>query len=50
VVDYLIQHGIDKERLTSKGMGNKQMIYPDPQTEWQVGSNRRIEIEITAMN
>jgi len=46
VVDYLIQHGIDKERLTSKGMGNKQMIYPDPQTEWQVGANRRIEIEI----
>ncbi len=47
VVDYLIQHGIDKMRLTSRGMGNKQMIYPDPQTEWQVGSNRRIEIEVT---
>lgn len=47
VVDYLIQHGIDKERLTSRGMGNKQMIYPDPQTEWQVSANRRIEIEIT---
>lgn len=50
VVDYLIQHGIEKERLNSKGMGNKQMIYPDPQTEWQVGANRRIEIEITALN
>jgi OmpA-OmpF porin, OOP family len=50
VVDYLIQHGIEKERLTAKGMGNKQMIYPDPQTEWQVGANRRIEIEITALN
>jgi outer membrane protein OmpA-like peptidoglycan-associated protein len=49
VVDYLIQHGIAKERLTSKGMGNKQMIYPDPQTDWQVGANRRIELEITAM-
>lgn len=46
VVDYLIQHGIDKVRLTSRGMGNKQMIYPDPQTEWQVGANRRIEIEV----
>jgi len=22
-------------------------MYPDPQTEWQVSSNRRIEIEIT---
>ncbi len=49
VVDYLIQHGIPKERLTSKGMGNKQMIYPDPQTDWQVGANRRIEVEVTAL-
>jgi outer membrane protein OmpA-like peptidoglycan-associated protein len=49
VVDYLIQHGIEKERLTSLGKGNKEMIYPDPQTEWQVGANRRIEIEITAI-
>ncbi len=49
VVDYLVQHGIEKERLTSKGMGNKQMIYPDPQTDWQVGANRRIEIEIIDM-
>jgi outer membrane protein OmpA-like peptidoglycan-associated protein len=49
VVDYLIQHGIAKERLTSRGMGNKQMIYPDPQTEWQVSANRRIEIEITGL-
>ncbi|MBX7051729.1 MAG: OmpA family protein [Flavobacteriales bacterium] len=49
VVDYLIQHGVAKERLTSRGMGNKQMIYPDPQTEWQVSANRRIEIEVTGM-
>lgn len=49
VVDYLIQHGIAKERLSSKGRGNKQMIYPDPQTDWQVGANRRIEVEIISM-
>jgi outer membrane protein OmpA-like peptidoglycan-associated protein len=49
VVDYLIQHGIDKERLTSRGMGNKQMIYPDPQTDWQVSANRRIEIEVVGL-
>lgn len=47
VVDYLVEHGIDKERLSARGMGNKQMIYPDPQTDWQVGANRRIEIEVT---
>jgi outer membrane protein OmpA-like peptidoglycan-associated protein len=47
VVDYLVQHGIERSRLTTKGVGNKQMMYPDPQTEWQVSSNRRIEIEVT---
>lgn len=47
VVDYLVQHGIAIDRLSTRGMGNKQMLYPDPQTEWQVSANRRVEIEIT---
>ena len=47
VVDYLVQHGITVDRLTTRGMGNKQMLYPDPQTEWQVSANRRVEIEVT---
>jgi outer membrane protein OmpA-like peptidoglycan-associated protein len=47
VVDYLVQHGISADRLTTRGMGNKQMLYPDPQTEWQVSANRRVEIEVT---
>lgn len=46
VIDYLIQHGISKDRLEARGAGNSQMIYPDPQTEWQIEANRRIEIEI----
>ena len=46
VVDYLVQHGIAADRLTTRGMGNKQMLYPDPQTEWQVSANRRVEIEV----
>lgn len=49
VRDYLIQHGIKAERLTTKGLGNTQMIYPDPQTDWQIDANRRIEIEITGL-
>ncbi len=49
VVEYLVQHGIDKTRLSTRGMGNKQMLYPDPQTEWQVSANRRIEIEVTEL-
>ncbi len=46
VIDYLIQHGVSKDRLQAKGAGNSQMIYPDPQTEWQIEANRRVEIEI----
>jgi len=49
VVEYLVQHGIDPNRLSTRGMGNKQMLYPDPQTEWQVSANRRIEIEVTEL-
>jgi outer membrane protein OmpA-like peptidoglycan-associated protein len=49
VVDYLVQHGIATDRLTTRGMGNKQMLYPDPQTEWQVSANRRVEIEVTEL-
>jgi outer membrane protein OmpA-like peptidoglycan-associated protein len=49
VVDYLVQHGIASDRLTTRGMGNKQMLYPDPQTEWQVSANRRVEIEVTEL-
>jgi outer membrane protein OmpA-like peptidoglycan-associated protein len=47
VRDYLIQHGVMEERLTTEGMGNKAMLYPDPQAEWQMEINRRIEIEVT---
>jgi len=49
VRDYLIQHGIKEERLTTEGMGNKAMLYPDPQAEWQMEINRRIEIEVTSL-
>lgn len=47
VRDYLVQHGIEADRLTTRGDGNKKMLYPDPQTDWQVDANRRIEIEVT---
>lgn len=49
VKDYLIQHGIAEDRLTTEGMGNKAMIYPDPQAEWQLEINRRIEIEVVGL-
>lgn len=49
VVDYLIDLGVDEERLSAQGEGNSQMLYPDPKTDWQNEANRRVEILITAI-
>lgn len=46
VVDYLISEGIDKDRFEAVGKGNTEMMYPDPQTEWQNEANRRIQIKV----
>jgi outer membrane protein OmpA-like peptidoglycan-associated protein len=49
VRDFLIQHGIAPERLATRGAGNTQMLYPDPQTDWETQANRRIEIEVIGL-
>ena len=48
-VNYLVEAGIDQRRLSAKGAGNQEMIYPDPVTDWQNEANRRIEIEVTGL-
>jgi len=47
VVDYLIDLGVDEDRLEAQGAGNTEMLYPDPKTDWQNEANRRVEILIT---
>ncbi len=49
VVDYLIELGVDEERLSAQGRGNNEMLYPDPKTDWQNEANRRIQILITGI-
>jgi outer membrane protein OmpA-like peptidoglycan-associated protein len=49
VRDYLINHGIEPSRLVTKGAGNSEMIYPNPETDWQTQANRRIEIEVIGL-
>jgi outer membrane protein OmpA-like peptidoglycan-associated protein len=46
VVNYLSTHGIDADRLEIRGAGNKEMLFPNPETDWQNQANRRIEIEV----
>lgn len=49
VIDYLIAAGIKENRLVAFGAGNSEMLYPDPQTDWQNEANRRIQIEIISL-
>ena len=49
VVEYMIDNGIDKSRLEFIGAGNTEMIYEDPQTNWENEANRRVEIEVIGL-
>ncbi|MFK7757831.1 MAG: OmpA family protein [Flavobacteriales bacterium] len=49
VVESLIELGVDEEKLSVQGRGNTEMLYPDPQTDWQNEANRRVQILITAI-
>lgn len=46
VKSYLIENGIDADRMTVKGFGNSKMKYPEPNTDEQRSANRRVEIKI----
>jgi outer membrane protein OmpA-like peptidoglycan-associated protein len=46
VLNYLVENGIDKKRLTSKGYGNTMPVYPDPKFAYEEQANRRVEIKI----
>ncbi len=46
VLRYLVDNGIDKKRLTSKGYGNTRPVYENPLRTYQEQANRRVEILI----
>jgi len=46
VFDYLIEQGIEKTRLSYKGFGSSQMLYPDAKSEEKMRLNRRVEIVV----
>ncbi len=46
VYDYLVENGIDANRMTYKGYSNFNMIYESPLTEEEHRTNRRVEIKI----
>lgn len=42
VVDYLVSHGVEQDRLVSAGYGETRPAYPDPYD----GANRRVEASL----
>ncbi len=49
VYDYLLKNRIPDTRMTYKGYGNTEMLFPDPGlTENEYQQNRRVEIRVVA--
>jgi outer membrane protein OmpA-like peptidoglycan-associated protein len=46
VKKYLVENGINKDRLTTVGLGNTKPIYPNPKLASEEQANRRVEIKI----
>lgn len=46
VKKYLVENGINKDRLTTVGLGNSKPIYPNPKLASEEQANRRVEIKI----
>ncbi len=50
VYDFLIENGIEKERLQYKGFGATKKLYPDESSEYERQQNRRVEIKILELS
>lgn len=46
VYDYLVENGISADRMTYKGYGNWEMLFPRTNLESEQSQNRRVEIKI----
>lgn len=44
IYTYLVAHGIERNRLSYRGMSNYKMLYPIPKTPQQEDMNKRVEI------
>ncbi len=49
VYNYLIENGISADRLSYKGYGNWEMLFPNARDKFQQEQNRRVEIKVVGM-
>ena len=47
VFNFLLVNDVDPSRLAYVGMGNSQMLFPDPKNRQESEANRRVEVRIT---
>jgi hypothetical protein len=46
---FLVDNGVEADRISTKGMSNKEMRYASPKNEFEAIENRRVEIVITTV-
>ncbi len=49
VHDFLLVNDIEPERISYVGLGNSQMLFPEPKTKEHSEANRRVEIKVMGM-
>ena len=49
VYDFLLVNDIEPHRISYVGLGNSQMLYPEPKNKEQSEANRRVEIRVMGM-
>ena len=48
VYDFLLINDVEPARVSFVGLGNSQMLYPEPKTKEQSEANRRVEVRIVS--
>ncbi len=49
VKSFLVENGVEADRISTRGMSNKEMRYASPKNEFEAIENRRVEIVITTV-
>jgi hypothetical protein len=49
VKNFLVHNGVKEDRISIRGMSNKEMRYASPKNEFEAIENRRVEIVITTV-
>ena len=49
VYDFLLVNDVEPGRISYVGLGNSQMLYPEPKNKEQSEANRRVEIKVLGM-